>query len=220
VILYIGSAPPQVPVPNVVGDSQADAQTALTKAGLTLAPNPQTQSTNDPNQVGKVISQNPAAGTNAPANSPVSIVIGAQPTLVSVPDERGQMYDAAQQALSNAGFKVKKQTQANQAPAGTVLDMNPQAGTQVAQGTTVTLVVSDGSQAQITVPNLVGMTQSQAQTALTGLGWTGSFQVTPQATIDQNKDGQIVAQNPDQNTQITKNQTIQIQVLKFPTPTT
>jgi serine/threonine-protein kinase len=220
VTLFVGALPPPVPVPNVVGDSQADAQTALTKAGLTLAPNPQTQSTNDPNQVGKVISQNPAANTNAPANSPVSIVIGAQPTLVSVPDERGQMYDAAKQALTTAGFVVKKQTQANQAPAGTVVDMNPQAGTQVAQGTTVTLVVSDGSQAQITVPNLVGMTQSQAQAALTGLGWTGSFQVMPQATIDQNKDGQIVAQNPDQNTQITKNQTIQIQVLKFPTPTT
>ncbi|HEX9337013.1 MAG TPA: Stk1 family PASTA domain-containing Ser/Thr kinase, partial [Pseudonocardiaceae bacterium] len=69
VALYIGSAPPQVPVPNVVGDNQADAQTALTKAGLTLAPNPQTQSTNDPNLVGKVISQNPAANTNAAPNS-------------------------------------------------------------------------------------------------------------------------------------------------------
>jgi serine/threonine-protein kinase len=207
-------------VPNVVGDNQTDAQTALTKAGLTLAPNPQTQSTNDPNQVGKVISQSPAAGANAPPNSQVSIVIGAQPTLVSVPDERGQMYDTAKQALTNSGFTVKKQTQANQAPAGTVVDMNPQAGTQVAQGTTVTLVVSDGTQAQITMPNIVGMTQQQAQAALSALGWTGSFQVTTQPTLNQSKDGQIVSQNPDPNTQMPKSQSVSIQILKFPTPTT
>jgi len=220
VTLYIGALPAPVPVPSVVGDTQADAQTALTKAGLTLAPNPQTQPTNDPNQVGKVISQNPAANTTAPPNSPVSIVIGGPPTVVGVPDERGQMFDAAQQTLVNAGFKVRKQTQANQAAAGTVLDMNPQAGTQVAQGTTVTLIVSDGTQAQITLPDLTGMTQQQAQATLSNEGWTGTFQVTPQTTINQNKDGQIVAQSPNQNTQITKNQTVQITVLKFPTPTT
>jgi eukaryotic-like serine/threonine-protein kinase len=220
VTLYIGALPAPVPVPSVVGDSQADAQTALTKAGLTLAPNPQTQPTNDPNQVGKVISQNPAANTTAPPNSPVSIVIGGPPTVVGVPDERGQMFDTAQQTLVNAGFKVRKQTQANQAAAGTVLDMNPQAGTQVAQGTTVTLIVSDGTQAQITLPDLTGMTQQQAQATLSNEGWTGTFQVTPQTTINQNKDGQIVAQSPNPNTQITKNQTVQITVLKFPTPTT
>ncbi|HEY3606857.1 MAG TPA: Stk1 family PASTA domain-containing Ser/Thr kinase [Pseudonocardiaceae bacterium] len=220
VTLFIGALPPQVPVPSVVGDNQADAQTALAKAGLTLAPNPQTQSTTDPNQVGKVISQNPASGTSAPPNSAVSIVIGAPPAVVGVPDERGKMYDAAKQALTNAGFTVTKQTVANQAAAGTVVDMNPQAGTQVAQGTAITLTVSDGTQVQINLPSLTGMTQAQAQGTLAAEGWTGTFQVTTQSTLNQNKDGQIVAQSPDQNTQITKNQTVQITVLKFPTPTT
>jgi serine/threonine-protein kinase len=140
--------------------------------------------------------------------------------VVGVPDERGQMYDAAKQALTNAGFAVKKQTRADPSPAGTVVDMNPQAGTQVAQGTTVTLIVSDGSQAQITMPNIVGMTQPQAQAALAALGWTGSFQVTQQTTFDQTKDGQIASQNPDPNTQMSKTQTVAIHVLKFPTPST
>ncbi len=221
VTLFIGALPPQVPVPNLVGDNQTDAQNALAKAGLTLAPNPQTQSTNDPNQVGKVISQNPAFGANAPPNSAVSIVIGAQPTVVGVPDERGQMYDAARTALTNAGFTVRKQTQANQAPAGTVVDMNPQAGTQVAQGTTVTLIVSDGSQAQINLPSLTGMTQAQAQSTLAGEGWTGTFQVVatkfPQ---DPNNNNTIYDQTPAANTQIAKNQTVQIKVYSLLGPPT
>ncbi|HEX9338803.1 MAG TPA: PASTA domain-containing protein, partial [Pseudonocardiaceae bacterium] len=217
VSLYVGAPAPQVQVPNLVGLSQADAQSALAKVGLTLAPNPQTQPVTDQTQLNKVVSQNPAAGASAAPNSQVAITIGAQPANVAVPDERGQMYDAAKTALANAGFGVKKQTQPGSQPAGTVLDMNPEAGTMVAPGTTVTLTVSDGSQAMINLPDLTGMTQQQAQSLLQGEGWTGSFQVQ-NVLGNPSKNGQIVGQTPGPG-QITKGQTVTIQVISLGGPT-
>ncbi|HEX4701312.1 MAG TPA: Stk1 family PASTA domain-containing Ser/Thr kinase [Pseudonocardiaceae bacterium] len=213
--LMIGQAPPQVPVPNVVGLSPADAQTAITKAGLQLAPSPQTQPVTDPTQVGKVISQTPAANASAAPNSQVTIVIGAQPANVGVPDERGQMYDAAKADLVGKGFVVKKQTTANAAAANTVVDMNPEAGTQVAPGTTVTLIVSDGSQAQINLPDLRGKTQQDAQNMLAGNGWTGTFQVTNVTVVDPAQAGRILTQSPSPG-QITKGQTVTITVGQLP----
>jgi eukaryotic-like serine/threonine-protein kinase len=211
VTLSIGAPAPQVTVPNLVGLNQADAQAAVGKVGLQLAPGPQTQPVTDQAQIGKVVSQSPGNGASAAPNSQVTIVLGAAPSNVGVPDLRGQMYDGAKQTLVTAGFAVKKQTQAGSQPSGTVVDMNPEAGTQVAPGTTVTLIVSDGSQAQINLPNLVGMTQQQAQQALSGMGWTGSFQATTENTIDQTKNGLIADQNPDPG-QISKNQTVFIRI--------
>jgi serine/threonine-protein kinase len=218
VTLSVGAAAPQVQVPDLTGLTQAQAQAALQKANLQLAPNPQTQPVTDTNQVGKVISQTPAATASAAPGSQVTIVLGGQPANVTVPDERGQMYDAARQTLINAGFQVKKQTQADPSPAGTVLDMNPQAGTQVAPKTTVTLTVSDGTLAQINLPDLTGMTQQAAQSLLQGEGWTGTFQVT-NVLGSPTKTGQITTQNPGPG-QISKSQVIAISVIGIGGPTT
>ncbi len=215
VTLSIGAAAPQVPVPNVVGLSPAAAQAAITGAGLQVAPNPQTQPVTDPTQVGKVISQVPAASAGAPPGSQVTIVIGGQPANVGVPDERNQMYDTAKQALVAAGFAVKKSTQSNVAPAGTVFDMNPEPGTQVAPGTTVTLIVSDGSQVQINLPDLRGMTKDQAQQALAANGWTGTFQTNMVTVVDPAQAGRIISQSPSPG-QITKGQSVTITIGQLP----
>ena len=217
VTLVVLVPPAQVPVPNLIGKSPADAQTALTQAGLQLSANQQTQQVTDPAQVGKVVSQSPSAGATAPPNSQVTITVGAQSN-VAIPNEVGQTFDTAKQALVGQGFKVKQQQQAGSQPAGTVIDMNPSAGTQVAPGTTVTLIVSDGSQAQINLPSLIGMTQQAAQQLLANEGWTGSFQVTS-VLGNPTQNGRITDQTPGPG-QITKNQTIQITVIGVGTTTT
>jgi len=218
VTLFVGAPAPQVQVPNLVGMSPADAQTALAKVGLTLAANPPTQPVTDPTQVGKVVSQNPAASASVAPNSQVSITLGGPPANVAVPDERNQPFDAAKQALVGQGFKVKQQQQAGSQPQGTVIDMNPEPGTQVAPGTTVTLITSDGSQATINLPSLIGMTQQAAQQLLAGEGWSGTFQVTP-ALGSPTQNGRITDQNPGPG-QIPRGQTIQITVIGIGGPTT
>jgi serine/threonine-protein kinase len=73
-------------------------------------------------------------------------------------------------------------------------------------------MVSDGSQQQIQMPDLTGMTQNQAQQKLGNLGWTGNFQVQTTTTFDPAKDGQIKQQNPNAGSQIDKNQQVFITV--------
>ena len=52
-------------------------------------------------------------------------------------------------------------------PAGSVISQSPVGGTQVNTGSAVALVVSSGPP-QVAVPNVVGLTQSAATTAITG----------------------------------------------------
>jgi len=68
-----GCAPPDVITPNVVGDTQAVAESKITGAGLTVGTVTKTNSnTVDP---GDVISQDPAAGTPVAPSSPVDIEV-------------------------------------------------------------------------------------------------------------------------------------------------
>jgi serine/threonine-protein kinase len=215
VTVVVGAPQQAVTVPDLTGKSPSDAQKALTAVGLVLSPTVGNQPTTDDSQLGKVVAQNPAANGSALPGSTVSITVGSQPETQDVPDERGKQYDDAKSDLEGKGFKVTKKTEANQAPKDQVVDMNPSASTAVAPGTTVQLIVSDGSQAQITMPNIINETQAQAQNKLAGLGWTGQFNVQTMQTVDPDKDGQITDQSPEPPQKIDRDQTVNITVYQF-----
>ncbi len=215
VTLFVGAPAAAVKVPDLSGMTQQQAQAALQAAHLVLASNPGSSPQTDQSKVGKVVAQNPAANGTAQPGSQVSITLGAQPQTVAVPDETGKSYDDAKSDLQSKGFTVEKDTTASDQPPNQVVGMNPDAGTQVAPDTKITLSVSDGSQQHISVPNLKGMTKDQAEQALANEGWTGSFNVNTQQTFDPNSDGIISDQNPGQGSQIAKDQSVSITVQQF-----
>jgi eukaryotic-like serine/threonine-protein kinase len=71
--LVVAQTPTTVSVPNVVGDTAAQASSTLTGAGFTVAQT--TKSVTDKKQDGIVVSQNPSGGT-AKKGSTVTIVVG------------------------------------------------------------------------------------------------------------------------------------------------
>ena len=73
-----GTPPPTVPVPNVVGQTQAAATSALTSAGLTAGTVTQQSSTTVAS--GNVISESPAAGTSVASASAVNLVVSSGAT--------------------------------------------------------------------------------------------------------------------------------------------
>ena len=75
--LVVSSGPPQVAVPNVVGQTQAAATTTLTGAGLVVGT--VTQQSSSTVASGTVISQSPAAGSQAAAGSSVGLVVSSGP---------------------------------------------------------------------------------------------------------------------------------------------
>jgi hypothetical protein len=71
--LTVSTGPAHVSVPNVVGDTQAAATTAITGAGLVLGT--VTMSSSSTVTAGEVISENPAANTSVVLGSAVNLVV-------------------------------------------------------------------------------------------------------------------------------------------------
>jgi serine/threonine-protein kinase len=138
--VIVSSGVAKVQVPDVSGQSEADARSALGTAGFSVSSTKQTSSTVPP---GTVISQSPAGGKKVAPGSRVMIVVAQAPTTATVPDVRGQDGVTAASALTSAGFQVKQQTRAVSNPDrdGIVLSQNPAANTTQKKGTTVTIVV-------------------------------------------------------------------------------
>jgi eukaryotic-like serine/threonine-protein kinase len=168
VTLFVGTGPASATVPALTGKTADEAATLLTQRGLKLGEQT-TQETSDDTQIGKIISSNPAAGVDAPGGSAVAVVIGKQQTTVAVPDVTGQSEDQAKQTLSQAGFTSVTSTHVDGGgDQGTVVSTNPSAGTKVAKGTSIQLSVSKGN--QVTMPNVVGQSNSDAVNALAQAG--------------------------------------------------
>jgi beta-lactam-binding protein with PASTA domain len=78
-------------------------------------------------------------------------------------------------------------------PAGSAISQSPAAGAQVDEGSAVALVVSSGVP-QVAVPDVVGLTQTAASSAITGAGLTVGA-VTTQASLTVPA-GSVISQSP------------------------
>jgi hypothetical protein len=158
----------QVSVPNVVGDTQAAATTAITGAKLTVGT--VTQASSATVSSGAVISETPAAGTSAASGSSVALVVSTGPATVTVPNVVGDTHAAATTALTGAGLMVGTVTQqpSSSVASGDVISENPAAATSVAKGSAVALVVSSGPRTYTVGGTLIGLAPSAAVHVLNG----------------------------------------------------
>jgi hypothetical protein len=93
-----------------------------------------------------VLSQAPVAATQVTPGSAVNLVVSTGPVLVAVPNVVNLAQAAATTAITNAGLVVGTVTNASSStvPAGSVISQTPVAGSQIAAGSAVNLVVSTG----------------------------------------------------------------------------
>jgi beta-lactam-binding protein with PASTA domain len=191
--------PSQIAVPDVVGQAEADANTAITDAGLVAA---RSEAADDTVPAGNVISQDPAAGTMVDAGATVNIVVSTgpdAPATVKVPDVAGKTADEGQQALEAEGFVVDRQDKpSTDVEAGLVIETAPAAGTEAAAGDTVTMYVSTGAEG-VVVPNLVGLSQDEATKAAEAVGLTVAF---VEDAKNPDPDGIVVSQDPAAGTAV------------------
>ena len=92
----------------------------------------------------------------------------------SMPDLTGLSQTQAEQALTSDGLKFTvKQSSSTTVGSGDVISTDPGSNHPVSDGSTVTLTVSTGP-AQVSVPNVTGMTQSDATSQLKSAGFNVS----------------------------------------------
>jgi hypothetical protein len=163
-----GGGASQASVPNVVGDTQAAATTAITGAGLTVGG--VTNASSASVASGDVISENPAAGASVASGSAVALVISSGPATVAVPNVVGDTQTAATSAITGAGLTVGAVTNAASASiaSGEVISENPAAGASVASGSPVALVISSGPPTYTIGGTLIGLAPSATVHVLNG----------------------------------------------------
>ena len=161
--------PQKTSVPNVVGDTQATATTALGAAGLTLGTVSQAPSATV--ALGEVISETPAAAASVAPGSSVALTVSSGPPPVNVPQLVNDTVAQATTALQNLGLTLGAQTSANSptVPSGEIISEMPISGTSVAIGSAVAVVVSTGPALTRTVTLL----HSFAGTPTDGAGPSG-----------------------------------------------
>lgn len=125
-------------MPDLVGQTEADAKALLEKNGFT---NMEFVKAKSDEAKGSVISTSPEAGTRTTANTKLTITV-AEP--FTVPDVVGLDQATAESKLSEAGFKAKVTTKFDETVAeGTVLSSTPEASAEAKSGTEVEIVVSE-----------------------------------------------------------------------------
>jgi beta-lactam-binding protein with PASTA domain len=163
---------PTVAVPNLVGDDQPTAQQQCTAAGLAfdVVVAPRVVVGTPP---GKVVSQSPAASTNVPTGSTVTVTLSPVPPTVVVPNVVGQSLNQATTTLSAVQLTLSQgpTVATTAAPSGTVMAQSPAAATPVAAQSAVTVNLSVQPQGMgVAVPELRGQALSTAQATVQSVG--------------------------------------------------
>jgi serine/threonine protein kinase len=148
VTLIVSSGPKSISVPLVVGDQEDVAAAKIRSAGLV----PSVTTRQSSAQKGKILAQNPAAGTKADQGSSVSIVASTGLQKIAVPSVLGKLRSGAVSTLRAKGFSVtvNEQPVAVASQDGRVVDQFPTPGSPLTKGSTVTITV--GSFTQPTTP--------------------------------------------------------------------
>ncbi|HMK92665.1 MAG TPA: PASTA domain-containing protein, partial [Thermoleophilia bacterium] len=143
-------------------------------------------------------------------------ILGVFTPKVTVPNVTGMALSQATATLDNAGLKVGAVTfqQATGKTQGTVLSQAPAAGASADKGSRVALTTV--GQSVQTVPNVVGMAQSQATAAITSAGFAlGNVTLVYDSTIAA---GNVVDQAPSAGVTAPGGTPIALTVSKGPQP--
>lgn len=140
VVLQVSSGPEERLVPNVSGQSLADASNLLGQNGFSTVQASE-PSTTVPE--GKVIRTDPPAGTPQPKGAKVTVVVSTGPAKVNVPSVTGLSEENAVNALESKDFTVTKSSANTTDPNldGTVKSQDPQGNTPASKGSNVNIVV-------------------------------------------------------------------------------
>jgi serine/threonine-protein kinase len=199
-------------VPRVLGLTLAEAQAQVTQAQLVVVEGGADPHPSAPQ--GTVIWQDPPPGVIAPAGLKVTLVLSAGPPKIPVPDVARLDATLAQKLVAAAGLMVSQvESVQAAAPPGLAVLTRPPAGTALAPGAGLALVVSRGAPT-ISVPDLLGMSAADARTRLE-LDGLQLGTLTRRRTADATP-GTVVAQRPAANTLASPGTVVDVVVARSP----
>jgi beta-lactam-binding protein with PASTA domain len=189
VTLNVSSGPGTRIVPEVKGKTRKVALKLLIDAKFRVDEQEES-STSVPE--GSATRTDPAGGTEQPAGSRVRLYISTGPERVEVPGVVGLDITDARAELEDAGLRPVVKRVESDKPEDEVTGQNPGEGTEVDEGTRVSLTVSKGRE-EIEVPNVDGETEEAARAELEAAGFEVEVNEEPAPPEDE---GLVVRQQP------------------------
>ena len=178
--------------------------------------NIQVREGNDPDlQPGEIMNQDPAAGIMVKKDADVELLVNGGVGQVEVPDvvTDHMTLEEAQQAIEDAGLHSQVENVADdEVEEGRVISTNPEPGTMVDSGSTVTLRVSTGpAEEMVAVPDgLVGDTLANVSAKLEEAGLVvGNVNRDDTSTLTVDT---VISLSPNEGSEISKGSTVDITV--------
>lgn len=178
-------------MPEITGLTVEEATNRLSDYDITV--NVASTETSEDVEEGKIISQDPLKGASTAVGSTVNVVVSGGAEEVEVPSVTKDTTEAAMATLEDLGFVVSREFEySSSAATGTVLSQEPKAGTKAAKGSTVKIIISQGSETA-KVPDVRGMSEADATAQLQASGFTVNTTTESSETVES---GKVISQDP------------------------
>jgi serine/threonine-protein kinase len=195
-----------LPVPDVIGQSQENAEQSLKTLGFKTSVK---QAFSDSVPEGDVISVSPEVGKQATRGRTITLTVSKGRAGVVVPGVVGNTADGATKMIQDAGLQAQITEKEDKNPPGTVIAQNPPKGATVQPGGTVQITVA---KARPNVPDVTGASVEDATRTLEDAG----YKVKTTERDDPNNVGRVIGQSPAPNTPRSTGGTITIAIGRDP----
>ena len=199
-------------VPQVGGKSLADATSLLEKEGFEVAV--QDSVYVDTLAPLTVVKQSPESEELVKIHRTVYLTINrAQPPLIEMPDLRGFSFRSAEMYLHSLGLKIGDTTYTPDIARNAVKDQlfngsSIEPGTKIPMSSAIDFVLGNGlGETQLAVPDLVGLTVSQAREYLSGDN-IGVGVIIASGPVADTSSAYIIKQNPPPVSELTSGETV------------
>lgn len=202
----------EIEVPNLVGRVYNDVVDEYSKQGIEVVQDKTEYSSDQPE--GYIISQDPEKGTNT-KNKKIKVVVSKGQKMVEVTDVVGKDIKVATYELEDTlGFVVQREDVVSEkVESGIIISQDIKSGESKPYGTTIKLQVSKGDgKATVTVPNVIGKTESDAKSTLEALKLTVNVKYSEDST---KSNGVVLTQSYPQNQTLKEGSLIDITVNKI-----
>ncbi|GAB3206260.1 Stk1 family PASTA domain-containing Ser/Thr kinase [Marinactinospora thermotolerans] len=201
-----------ITIPDVAGSSPEEARQTLEGEGFTNID--EEERPDDEVEEGQVIGTDPGQGQSVSEDTAITILVSSGPGTIEVPDVSGQSEADAMQQLQEEGFQIGpiSREASDSVAQGQVVSTDPQAGSAVEPGTSVSIVVSTGP-STVEVPDLANMNREQAQSKLSEVGLSANFREEENGDV---APGTVLSQDPAPGERVEPGGSVTVTVAKAP----
>lgn len=168
---------------------------------------------------GEIIRQDPEPGKSMVADAEgieVNLYVSMGSMTQKIPDVSSMTYQEAKLALTQANFAVELTSEPSDVVTKDfVIRTNPAAGESLPTGSTVYITYSSGPEVKtVSMRNLIGMTEAQARSAISGMGL--SYGTPSYVFNDDWEEGLVVWQNIGVGENVEEKTQVYLQISKGP----